>query len=83
MGMAGVCFIMKRLLSAHMRRAVDTVLPKQSLNCFGTAPRKSIKGARSRASLNHQLFFNSAKWERVDHVLSGQPSFSGSPDAED
>lgn len=44
---------------------------------------KAIKGAPSRAPLNHQFFFNSAKWERVDHVLSSQPSFSGSPDAED
>ena len=83
MGMAGVCVIMKCLLNAHMRRAVDTVLPKQSLNFFGTAPRKSIKGAPSRAPLNHQFFFNSAKWERVDHVLPSEPSFPGSPDAED
>jgi hypothetical protein len=26
MGMSGVCFIMKRLLSAHIRRAVDRVI---------------------------------------------------------
>ncbi len=44
MGMAGVCFIMKRLLSAHMRRAVDTVLPKQSLNFFGTDSEKVYQG---------------------------------------
>ena len=59
------------------------VLPKRSLNSGGKTPRKSIKGAPSRAPLNHQFFFNSAKWERVDHVLSSQPSFPGSPDAED
>ncbi len=82
MGMAGLCFIMKRLLSAHMRRAVGRVT-KRSLNSGAKTPRKSIKGAPSRASLNHQFFFNSAKWEGVDHVLSSQPSFPGSPDAED
>ena len=82
MGMAGLCRFMKRLLSAHIRPAVGRVT-KRSLNSGGKIPRKSIKSAPSRASLNHQFFVNSAKWERVDHVLSSQPSFSGSPDAED
>ena len=62
MGMAGVCFIMKRLLSAHMRRAVERVT-EAIAEFWGKDSAKAYQGAPSLASLNHQFFFNSAKWE--------------------
>ena len=44
MGMAGVCVIMKCLLNAHMRRAVDTVFTEAIAEFFRDGSEKVYQG---------------------------------------